>query len=330
MITGSGAVMISRNGGFSLMPSADIEHPISYTYGVATMIDEPDTVLAWHRDDLLISTDRGCSWRIVTTIEGSDFPPTLTPARGGRAYAWADNREFLVRYDSRGAKRLKPPAAFMGLGVDPENGEHLRAGASDGALWESLDGGESWNPMGRLEGSVLYYRFTFDPRNLDHIVAGTVSNGAFVTRDAGRTWTNATGFSKSSANVFQLVFSPADSNTVWAMGIDADGSSNPDDSSHGRHIFLSRDGGNTFKSVIDEAPGVKLINGPTMAAHPANPNVLYFVFGTHIFDYGTDLFRYDDTSHELVLMHHGMDDINAIAFAPSDPNVMYLGVETID
>ncbi|HEX2834007.1 MAG TPA: dispase autolysis-inducing protein [Thermoanaerobaculia bacterium] len=331
MILGSGAVAVTRNGGVSLIPSADIEHPISYTYGVTTMIDEPSTVVAWNKNDLLISKDHGCTWRIATTIEGSDFPPTLTAAPGGRVYAWSENRSFLVRYDSRGAQRLKQPADFLGFAVDAENGDHLRAGGSDGSLWESHDAGETWDPLGRLGNAPLYYRFIFDPNDLDHIVAGTVANGAFVSRDGGRNWTKATGFSKGDANVFQLVISPVDANVVWAMGIDTTQSSNPDDPSHGRHIYVSRDGGATYDPVIDEQPGVKLINGPTMAAHPTNANILYFVFGTHIFDYGTDLFRFDLANPgELVLMHHAMDGINAIAFSPEDPNVMYLGVETID
>jgi hypothetical protein len=330
MITGSAAVAVTRNGGFTLLPNAERLRPISYTRGVAVSPDEPRSVLAWNGDDLLLSMDSGCSWRVVTTIEGSDFPPTLTAARGGRFYAWSENREFLVRYDSRGAKRLKPPAAFMGLGVDPQNGEHVRGGANDGAIWESLDAGETWTRTGLLEGSVFYYRFAFDPASLDHIVAGTLSNGAFVSRDGGKNWTRATGISKSAANVFQIVISPADSNRVWAMGIDESQSSS-DDPSHGRHIYVSRDGGATFDPVIDEAPGVKLINGPMMAAHPSNADVLYFVFGTHIFQYGTDLFRFDLAApHELRLMHHEEDGIDAIAFSPGNPNIMYLGLRSID
>ncbi|HEX7829079.1 MAG TPA: dispase autolysis-inducing protein [Thermoanaerobaculia bacterium] len=331
MITGTGAVAVTRNGGVSLIDNAQPPSAISYTYGVAAALDEPDTVFAWNRDDLLISTDRGCSWRVAATVTGSDFPPTLTPARGGRVYAWSENRSFLVRYDSRGARTLRQPVAFMGLGADPQNGEHLRAGGTDGTLWESLDGGETWDPMGRLQGSPFYYRFSFDPHDFDHIVAGTLTNGAYVTRDGGRNWAKATGFSKTSANVFQLVISPADSAVVWAMGIDMEQSGSIDDPSHGRHIYLSVDGGTTYTPVIDEAPGVKLINGPTMAAHPTNPSVLYFVFGTHFYDHGTDLFRYDHTNpHELVLMHHDQDGVNAIAFSPEDADVMYLGLEAID
>jgi hypothetical protein len=265
---------------------------------------------------------------VVATIPGAEFPPSITPAPGGRAYAWSENRSFLVRYDSRGAKTLKQPVDFMGLGVDPENGEKLRAGGVDGTIWESLDGGESWDYFGRLEGAPLYYRFVFDPADLDHVVAGTVSNGAYVSRDGGKSWTQAAGIAPRLANVFTFAVSPVDGNRVWAMGIDLDYTN--DDPSHGRHIYLSDDGGATYRAVVHEAPGVKLINGPTMAPHPTNKDVLYFVFGTHVYQYGTDVFRYDAATNALTMHHNDQNDINAIAFSRRDPNVMYFGLEKVE
>ena len=57
---------------------------------------------------------------------------------------------------------------------------------------------------------------------------------------------------------------------------------------------------------------------------------LFFVFGTHIFQYGTDLFRYDHTARTLTVTHNAHDDINAIAFSRRDPKLMYLGLEAAD
>lgn len=326
MVTGTAAVTFTRNHGRTLAPSAERGRPVRYTWGLATMIDRDDALAAWHGDDLLLSTDGGCSWRVEATINGTDFSPRLEPARGGRVYAWSENREFFVRYDDRGAVKLRQPVAFLGLTADAQNGERIRAGGTDGTLWESLDGGTSWTPLGRLNGAPGYYRFAFDPHDLDHVVAGTVSNGAFVSLDAGRTWVKSTGIAKGNANVFQLLF--ADSARVWAMGIDLDesGSGHP---SHGRHIYVSDDGGASYRPVVDEAPGVKLINGPTMAADPADRDVLYFVFGTHIYDYGTDLFRLDLRAGALTMEHNDRDDVNAIAFSRRTPSVMYLGLEIV-
>jgi hypothetical protein len=326
MVTGSSAVTFTRNEGWTLAPFAVPTQPIAYTYGLAAMVDDLDTLVAWHRDDLLISTDAGCSWRVAATVEGADFPPQLEPARGGRVYAWSENRMFLVRYDIRGAVKLRQPVEFVGLRADVNNGDRLRAGGADGSIWESVDAGETWNALGTKIDAPLFYRFAFDPHDLDHVVAGTVTQGAFVSRDGGRTWTRATGFGNTFANVFQLVFSPVDANRVWAFGIDL-AQSDTEDPSHGRHIYLSDDGGTTYRPVVDEAPGVKLINGPTMAAHPTNRDLLYFVFGTHIFNYGTDLFRYDAGTAQLTLTHSPLDDVNAITFSRRNPSVMYLGVE---
>lgn len=321
MITGTAAVTFTHDFGANLAPSSESLAPIAYTYGLTAMIDEPDTLMAWHRDDLLISTDAGCSWRIAATITGWDFPPRLTAARGGRVYAWSDNRRFLVRYDSRGATTLKQPVDFIGFGADPQNGEHVRAAGIDGTIWDSTDAGETWTQTAALRSDApLFYRFVFDSTDLDHIVAGTLANGAFVTRDGGRNWTRATGI--GNANVFEAVISPADANRVWAEGIDLAESR--------RHIWVSSDGGATFEAVVDEQPGVDLINGNIMAAHPTEPDVLYFVFGTHIFQYGTDLFRFDLRARTLTVTHNPHDDINAIAFSPRDPNLIYLGLEAAD
>jgi len=328
MVTGTGAVVFTHDHGRTLSPVAVPAAPISYTYGLTAMVDEPDTLMAWHRDDLLISTDGGCSWRVAATVPGADFPPSLTAAKGGRVYAWSENRLFLVRWDARGAQVLKCPAPLVGLTADAANGERLRAGGVDGSLWESTDAGDSWTRLGSLGVSPLVYRFAFDPQNLDHILAGTVAAGAHVSRDGGRTWIRATGIAAGDANVFQVLFSPVDPNRAWAMGID-DQESQQNHPSHGRHIYLSDDGGASYRRVIDENPAVKLVNGPTMAAHPTNRELLYFVFGTHFQGYGTDLFRYDAGSDVLTVTHSSKDDINAIAFSRRYPHLMYLGVETV-
>jgi hypothetical protein len=69
-----------------------------------------------------------------------------------------------------------------------------------------------------------------------------------------------------------------------------------------------------------------------MVPHPTKPDVLYFVFGTSYADLGTWLYRYDDTTGEVLRQHNAYHGINAIAFHPSDPTLMYLGlsVEEID
>jgi len=290
---------------------------IGYTYGIAAL-DTPGTLLSWHKSTLSISTDSGCSWRPIGDW-AIDFPPTITAARGARAFAWSDNREFLLRYDARGASQLKPPGAIVGLGTDRTNGDHVRAGDANGVLWESDDAGDSWHQLSHLpaEARSIVYRFSFDPQNLDHVVAGTAVSGAFVTFDGGKNWTRSS--LADNYNVMNFAMSPVDSNVVWAMAVDL---------SSGVHaIYRSVDGGRTFSRVVQEGGGISITNGPVMAAHPTDPSIMYFVFGTRFQSYGTDVFRVD-ASGSVIVNHNSYDGVDAIAFSPLDPSVMYLGLRS--
>src|ERR1051325_1327842 len=312
LITGTPGVTITRNEGATLTPDAEPLTGVGYTYGLAAL--DASTLLSWHKNTMSISTDGGCSWRAVGSWE-TEFPPSITSAGGGRAFAWSDNRSFLLRYDARGPQVLKAPAVIVGLGAQ---GDHVRVGDADGNLWDSIDGGDSFSVINRLPltSSTILYRFSFAPATLDHIVAGTASQGAFVTFDGGRNWIRTS--LGDGYNVMNFAISPADPNVVWAMAVDGRNST--------KAIHGSKDGGRTFTPVVPAGAGVTIINQPVMAAHPTNPNVFYFVFGSHFQNYGTDLFRYDAVNG-LTLTHNDHHDINAIAFSPNDPSVMYLGLE---
>ena len=319
VVTGTPAVTFSRDGGATTIPRAMALDGIGYTYGVAAL--DTQTILSAYNDAVSISHDAGCSWRFVGRVTGPDlFPPSITPARDGSAYIWSDNRPILARYTAAGLKMLKAPGPVVGLGVDATR---VRIVDAYNNVWTSSDQGESWERVPEPVGirPINVYRGAFDPANLDHFLKGMQVDGAAVTFDGARTWEAAAGIS-AGFNVFNIVVSPADPNVVWAMALNtADGA---------RHIFRSTNGGRSFVPVIDSGNGVTLLNGPVMAAHPTDPNVLYFVFGTYFQGYGTDLFRYDAATRELQLMHHNFHDIDAIGFSPADPNVMYFGLEVVD
>jgi hypothetical protein len=160
------------------------------------------------------------------------------------------------------------------------------------------------------------------------MVFGTSQRGAFVTFDGGSTWTKSNGFgaAKEKVNVFNAVVSPADGQFVWAMGLNL-AQADAGDPTQGRHIYLSTDGGKNFSSVIDHNSNVTLINGPTMAPHLKDPNVLYFVFGTNWgVNPGTDLYKYDHNTPKVTKEHNHYDDIEDIQFSPANASVIYLGV----
>jgi hypothetical protein len=329
-VAGTAGVTFTTDEGATLTPTVRSLTGTSYTEGVVAL-DTPNTLLATVGSALYRSTDAGCRWTLLSNLGRSSGNAllTLTAAPGGRAYVWSLNGAPLYRVDGRTITTLKSPVtSVMGFGVDPANRDHARLVDSNGQLWESTDAGATWSPLGRSPVSGAFaYRAAFDPQSLDHIAVGTMVSGAFVTVDAGRTWSQATGTSSTggNSNIFNLVISPVSGNVVWAQGIDlAENANNVP--SEGRHIFRSVDGGFTFTPVVDKSADVTLINGPAMAAHPTQTGVLYFTFGTSFAGYGTDLYRYDAATGQVTKTHNAYHGIDAFAFNPAVPSVMYLGL----
>jgi hypothetical protein len=303
----------------------------SYTGGLVAL-GAPNTLVSAVESTLYRSTDAGCTWRKVKDLGAASGYELLTLSAAGasRAYVWADNRGVLFRLDGTTVTSLKSPVGtILGLTADPTNGDRLRLGDDRGQIWESVDAGASWQPVGAPAlADGWAYRVALDPGNLDHVVVGAVTTGSWVTFDAGRTWTQSTGLTPSGGpvNVFNVVISPSDPNVVWSMGLDI-AESDAGAPSQGRHLFRSVDGGLTFGRAFDQNAEATLVNGPTMAVHPTDPDVLYFVFGTWFGNYGTDLYRLDATTGQLTWTHNATyHGLHALAFSPVDPSVMYLGL----
>lgn len=331
-INGTAAVTYTLDEGQTLTPSNEQLQGIGYTYGLVAL-DRPHTLLATHQSNIIISEDAGCNWRVLQSIDSETL--ILNAAKGGFAYGWEINSNLLLKVELNGTTRIKQPVdAIIGLGVDSQNGNHLRISGSDGTIWDSPDGGTNWQLVSKLKttdangNNLILYKTVFEESNLDHILTGTTLEGAFFTKNGGKKWKQAKGFApaKAKANVFTFVISPVNPKVVWAMGINL-AESGTDNPSRGKHIYRSTNGGKSFQVVVDASPTVNLVNGPVMAAHPTKENILYFVFGTFFQDFGTDIYKYDANSKRLTTTHNNNDDISSITFSPENPDVMYLGLD---
>lgn len=330
IVEGTGAVTFTSDRGATLAPTAVKLTGIGYTAGLVAL-DTPNVLLATFNTTLLRSTNAGCSWTLIANLRLRAGNPLvrLTAAQGGRAYAWTPGGPDLIRIDTGELAYLKSPAGTItGLGTDPLDGSMVRLADDQGLVWRSKDGGSTWDSSlsvpAPVSGEILY-ETAFDSRNLDHALIGVTRAGVLFTTDGGRTWQRSGGFARGGVNVFTLLAAPSDGSRVWAMGLNL-AESDSGQPSMGRHIYRSEDGGQNFVPVVDASPAVTLINGPIMAAPPDNPEVLYFVFGTHFQAYGTDLFRYDHLARSLTRTHNAYDDIWSIAFSPADPELLYLGL----
>ena len=327
-VSGTGSVTFTQDRGETLAPTVRDLHGIAYTYGLVAL-SAPNTLVAAHRGNILISENAGCRWQRVDRVS----EPILNLVSAGRfAYGWTPNGGSLFRVTAGGAAGINSPAAqIVGLGVDPASPQHLRVGDSAGIIWDSTDGGTTWRAIGAPpvnDSLLLVYQVAFDPKKLNHVVVGVANHGSFVSRNGGANWKQSEGFSRST-NIFSIAISPVRSSIVWTMGLDIV-QLDRGVPSQGRHIYRSEDGGLSFKPVVNHSRKVTLVNGPLLAAHSKNADVLYFVFGTFFADYGTDLFYYNHRTKELTKTHNSYDDISSIAFSPADPELLYLGLTVED
>ncbi len=82
--------------------------------------------------------------------------------------------------------------------IDPRNASRILAGSVSGGLWESLDAGSSWQPIGDDLPNLAVGSLAFDPLNPDTIYLGTGEGqfnsdairgaGIFKSVDNGLTW----------------------------------------------------------------------------------------------------------------------------------------------
>lgn len=320
-VEGPGAVTFTHDEGASLAATGALT-PVTYTFGLVAL-GEPDTLLASSAGALLRSEDAGCTWAEIAELPH----PLLRLERGPDdvVYGWFDNEDVVARIDAGVVTTLDPPGIGLhGLGVDAVDPMRVRVLDDVGQLHESLDGGQSWTAIGVPVGdSALLYVAAFDPSDLDHALVGVSSDAAFVTFDGGVTWDEVTGVGAiGNANGFSIVVSPSDPTLVWLQGMDL-GTAIGEEV---RRIWRSEDGGVSFEPVVEGDNTIILTNGVLLAPHPTETDVVYFVFGTYYQGYGTDLYKYDHTTGEVTLTHNGRDDISSIAFHPTSPTTMYLGL----
>lgn len=172
---------------------------------------------------------------------------------------------------------MKNAGRVSSLAVDPRNPLVVYAGAADGGVWKTSDGGQSWTPLTDTQPSLSIGSIALDPSAPDTVYVGTGEfNGAdgypgvgiLKSTDGGTTWTNIQGpfVPKSSVGyrIPAVAVSPANSQIVLAAAASlalAQGTEG---------VFRSTDGGTTWTNVLRGGLGAT-----SVVFDPRNTSVAY-------------------------------------------------------
>ena len=229
----------------------------------------------------------------------------------------------------------------------------LFVGAASGGVWKSTDGGTIFKPVFDKQPVQSIGAIAVDPTHHENMWVGTgeswtrnsvsVGDGIYKSTDAGETWTSA-GL-KDSERISRIVVDPRSSDTVYACVPGKLWSDSAD-----RGLYKTTDGGRNWQLVLK---GANLSTGcASVAMQPGSPDVLL----ASLWDFrrkgwtfrsggdgpkapsGSGLYRSTDGGRSWTELtaaaSKGMPAKPygriAIAYAPSEPQTVYVFVESTD
>lgn len=135
--------------------------------------------------------------------------------------------------------------------VDPSNHQHIIVGAETGGVWNTLDGGNNWTPLGDYFSNLSVYATAIHPRNPSIYYFG--SNNGFLYRslNAGATWQQLAKVGNSNINA--ITISPFDSSLIF-VSVESSG------------MYRSADAGNTFTRVTTDPASFDILFKPGSAS----------------------------------------------------------------
>jgi hypothetical protein len=273
-------------------------------------------------------------------------PPGVDPHE---RYATARARMESMEHYSTAASRIEghrrattesttvfTPWQFLGPGniggrtralvFDPSNERTLYAGGISGGIWKSINGGESWTPIGDALANLDVSILVVDPSDPRTIYAGTGEgyfreeirgtrlplrgDGIFVTHDAGQSWMQ---LPETAANedfhwINDLIMSPRDPHRLYAATRTG--------------VWRSGDAGDSWKRVLSttvKGGCTDLVARPDTADDTAFAACGVFEQATV---YRNTKAQNDDSEWTAVLNETGMSR-TSLAIAPSNPSIIY-------
>ncbi len=248
-----------------------------------------------------------------------------------------------------GSATMSGRIAAIAARAEPDGKTLILVGAASGGVWKSNDGGTTFRPIFDKQDVQSIGAIALDPNHPNTYWVGTgeawmrnsvgVGDGVYKSVDGGETWTHM-GL-PNSEHIAKILVDPANSDVVyvcvpgrlWSDSLD-------------RGLYKTTDGGRTWTLILK---GPNLSTGcSTIAQDPRNPNKLFaglwdfrrtgwnFRSGGPNADApsGSALFVSDNGGTSWTQLQPGANGLpnapwgrEAVAIAPSDPNIVYAFIE---
>ena len=236
------------------------------------------------------------------------------------------------------------PAVMSGRVTDleghPTNPKVLYVGAAGGGVWQSNNGGVTFNPIFDKHTQCIG-AVKIDPNDPDKVIwVGTgeiwtrnsvsIGDGIYKTIDGGQNWKNM-GLAKSE-RISSIIVNPNNSKEVFVGVMGALWGDSEE-----RGIYKTDDGGETWNKIFYINPTTGCSE---LIMDPSNPNVMYAAFWefrrtAYSFNSGgtnSALYKTIDGGKSWNKCHNGFPTGKlgriAVAIAPSSPNILYSVLET--
>lgn len=235
----------SVDGGKSWTPASQGLPDVTATAWANDPAD-PNTLYLASWEHFFRSSDAGVSWHISRLAFDNHAALAVAPSEpnvlylGGRpALRSTDHGTTWQAIPVKPAGENQQQQPVVGLAVDPQDARHVWAARSDG-VFESRDGGESWQPAG-LAGREIRWLANSGMR-LDEKVSGAPALYAGIGEDGiyrlqpGGSWTPINTGLPTGSTILTFLADARSPGRLWAAR-------------DGGGIYRSDDGGETWRNV---------------------------------------------------------------------------------